>query len=75
MVDASLSIGIEAKASNTAGSYVCNDLMYKLVNASQKNNFKAGFIHIPSLENLRGKESVMTLNDLKSGVMEMLKVL
>ncbi|WP_125154705.1 pyroglutamyl-peptidase I [Clostridium rectalis] len=43
--------GIPASVSNTAGTYVCNHLMYGVLNYIHKNslNTKAGFIHIPYL--------------------------
>jgi len=42
---------IPASISNTAGTYVCNHLMYGILNYVHKNglNIKAGFIHIPYL--------------------------
>lgn len=42
---------IPASVSNTAGTYVCNHLMYGTLNYIHKNNLnvKAGFIHIPFL--------------------------
>lgn len=42
---------IPASVSYTAGTYVCNHLMYGVLNYIHKNNLKikAGFIHIPYL--------------------------
>ncbi|MCM0649390.1 pyroglutamyl-peptidase I [Clostridium swellfunianum] len=42
---------IPASISNTAGTYVCNHVMYGILNHIYKNelNMKAGFIHIPFL--------------------------
>ena len=43
--------GIPAKVSNTAGTFVCNHLMYGVCHyAAQKGNIKAGFMHIPYLQ-------------------------
>ncbi|XMB66060.1 pyroglutamyl-peptidase I [Mycoplasmatota bacterium zrk1] len=44
-------IGVPASISNTAGTYVCNNLMYGVLNYIHKNNLdiRAGFIHIPFL--------------------------
>ena len=41
--------GISAEVSNTAGTFVCNHIMYQALFASTKVNkpFKAGFMHIP----------------------------
>ena len=41
--------GIPAEVSNTAGTFVCNHIMYQALFASTKADkpFKAGFMHIP----------------------------
>lgn len=41
--------GIPAKISNSAGTFVCNNLMYGVLDHISKNDLdiKAGFIHIP----------------------------
>ena len=41
--------GIPANLSFTAGTYVCNDVMYRLLYMIDKtyNNIKGGFIHVP----------------------------
>ncbi|MBF0713515.1 pyroglutamyl-peptidase I [Gemella sp. GH3] len=48
---------IPAKISNSAGTFVCNHIMYQsLYLANQlNNNFKTGFIHIPFLPEQIGK--------------------
>lgn len=40
---------IPAKISNTAGTYICNHIMYGVLNHIEKNrlDMKAGFIHVP----------------------------
>ncbi|MGE7112600.1 pyroglutamyl-peptidase I [Lysinibacillus sp. NPDC047702] len=41
--------GFPAEISNTAGTYLCNNIMYEgLVYAKQNEKVKAGFIHIPA---------------------------
>ncbi len=42
---------IPASVSNTAGTFVCNHVMYGLLNTLKKNNSsaKGGFVHIPYL--------------------------
>jgi len=49
MVDAIKKAGIPAKISNTAGTYVCNHVMYGVLYKIHKENLdmKAGFIHVP----------------------------
>ncbi|MBA4698071.1 MAG: pyroglutamyl-peptidase I [Ruminococcus sp.] len=43
--------GIPARISYTAGTYVCNDVMYRLLYMIEKkyHNMKGGFIHVPYL--------------------------
>lgn len=50
IVNALHQASIPAKVSNTAGTFVCNHLMYGVCYyAAQKGNIKAGFMHIPYL--------------------------
>jgi pyroglutamyl-peptidase len=57
MVEAMARAGIPAEVSNTAGTFVCNHLMYGVLyhlaaraeNAS-KVNIRAGFMHVPFME-------------------------
>jgi len=49
IVQALMDDGIPAVVSNTAGTYVCNHLMYALLYTLHKRNIQipAGFIHVP----------------------------
>lgn len=49
MVEDIKKAGIPAKVSNTAGTYVCNHVMYGILYKIHKErlNIKAGFIHVP----------------------------
>lgn len=49
IVNALMDDGIPAVVSNTAGTYVCNHLMYHLLYTLKKTNrsIPAGFIHVP----------------------------
>lgn len=51
MVAAMLERGIPASISNTAGTFVCNHLMYSVLHylARNQQNLPAGFIHLPYL--------------------------
>lgn len=44
------SLGLPAYASNDAGRYICNAVLYHSLSASKgsQNSFRAGFIHIPT---------------------------
>lgn len=49
MVEEVKKAGIPAAVSNTAGTYVCNHIMYSLLYYINKNNLaiRGGFIHVP----------------------------
>lgn len=51
MVSAMEKAGVPARVSNTAGTFVCNDLLYTLLSHIEKQGLpiKAGFIHVPFL--------------------------
>ena len=74
--------GIQASASYTAGTYVCNHVMYTELYEVAKHypNMKAGFIHVPFLpEQIGEKESrsgahSMELADMVVGVETVLEV-
>ena len=52
MTSAMRSAGVPAMISNTAGTYVCNHLMYGVLHflAASKTPARAGFIHLPYVE-------------------------
>lgn len=41
--------GVGAQISNSAGTYVCNFLMYRLLDYSRFTKIRAGFVHYPAL--------------------------
>ena len=57
--------GIPAKISNTAGVYVCNNLMYGLLQAIAEEpllrGVKGGFIHVPATKEMGLADSVPVL--------------
>ena len=57
--------GIPSKISNTAGVYVCNNLMYGLLQAIENQpllrDVKGGFIHVPATKVMGLAESVPVL--------------
>ena len=57
--------GIPAKISNTAGVYVCNNLMYGLLRAIAEEplfrDVKGGFIHVPATKEMELAEGVPVL--------------
>ena len=73
MVEALKSNNIPAEISNTAGTYVCNHIMYGLLyNIDRKYpNIKGGFIHIPYLPEQvidKVKAPSMSLNNIIKGL-------
>lgn len=49
MTDALLQNGIPAEVSNTAGTYLCNNVMYSVLHALEQKGIDtpAGFVHVP----------------------------
>lgn len=65
--------GIPASVSNTAGTFVCNHIMYGLLYLIHKKypNIKGGFIHVPYLpEQVVSKGNVpsMSLDNIRDGL-------
>ena len=64
--------GIPAEISNSAGTFVCNHIMYEdLYLAEKYGNIKAGFIHIPFLpEQVIDKKDMpsMNISDIKKAL-------
>lgn len=66
--------GINASVSNTAGTFVCNHLMYQTLHftSNQYPHIKAGFIHIPFIEEqvtTRPGKPFMNLSEIVEGIM------
>ena len=60
--------GLPADLSYSAGTYVCNALMYSLLNWSQTTRLVAGFVHFPLVHEQRlgqGRENVRPARTLK----------
>lgn len=73
MVKAIKDVGIPAEISNTAGTYVCNHIMYQVqyMRARYFPNIQAGFIHIPFLpEQVTNRPNLpsMALDDIVKGL-------
>lgn len=54
MAEAIREKGLKGAVSTTAGTYVCNDLMYALLRAYENTTVRAGFIHVPCLPEQAG---------------------
>lgn len=72
-------LGIKAEVSNTAGTFVCNHIMYQALYYAEKNNpnLKAGFVHIPFLpEQVKDKDlPSMEFNDMRKGIISCIETI
>lgn len=77
IVDEINKIGIKASVSNTAGTYVCNHIMYQVLNYINKNNLKikGGFIHIPYAKEFYQENLYsMKINDILLGIEKAIEI-
>ena len=54
MVQAIRDAGLPGKLSCSAGTYVCNDLLYTLLHAFRGSETRVGFVHVPFLPEQAG---------------------
>ncbi len=68
MVSAAQAAGVPAAISNSAGTFVCNDLMYSLLHslAAEFPQIRAGFVHVPACVPLEEGPSVPILSTEKA---------
>lgn len=65
MAQAIADIGISAAVSCTAGTFVCNDLLYCLLHRCHDTQVRCGFIHVPYLpEQAKNNQPSMALCDI-----------
>lgn len=77
MVEAIQKAGVDAALSYTAGTYVCNHVMYTVLHEVAINypDMEAGFIHVPFLPEQNPVTGyTMELSDMEKGIQECLKV-
>lgn len=69
MVAAIKAEGLPASLSFSAGAFVCNDLLFSLLNTYRGTKMKIGFIHVPFLPE-QAKDGVpsMTLSEITRGL-------
>ena len=73
MVQAIKEVGLPATVSNTAGTFVCNHLMYQALYLADKKfpHMRAGFMHIPyMIEQVINKPNTASMNlaDIVKGI-------
>ena len=65
MADAVTAAGLPGKVSNTAGTFVCNDTLYRLAHHYAHTPVRVGFVHVPWLpDQARDGAPSMALGDI-----------
>ena len=69
--------GIPAAVSNSAGTFVCNHLMYGVLHyaATKRPHMKAGFVHIPYLPQQTMDKPSMSVDTVVAGLQCMVKTI
>jgi pyroglutamyl-peptidase len=76
MAEAIVGAGLPGKISNTAGTFVCNDTLYRLLHHYAGTSIRAGFIHVPWLpEQAKEGAPSMELADITAALTAAIKVL
>lgn len=79
MVSASLAVGIPARLTYSAGTFLCNHIMYSVLHHIAVNGLgmRAGFIHLPPTPDmvvqLDSSKASMALSDMHRGVVACLE--
>ena len=77
LVGAIREAGLPASISNTAGTFVCNHQMYRVLDALRDTDIPAGFIHVPALpEQASGADTPsLPLDDMVKAIETVLNTL
>lgn len=67
IAEAIADIGIPSNVSYSAGSYVCNDLLYTLLTEYDGSGVGVGFIHVPYVTE-QNKSPSMSIDDIVKGL-------
>ena len=68
MVDRIQESGVRGAVSLSAGAYVCNHLMYSMLDFLAGTNVRAGFIHVPFLPEQTQTAPSMPLTEMVRGI-------
>ena len=69
MAEAITAAGLPGKISNTAGTFVCNDTLYRLLHRFAGTAVRAGFVHVPWLpEQAKDGAPSMDLADITAAL-------
>ena len=76
MADAITAAGLPGKVSNTAGTFVCNDTLYRLLHRFSGTTVRIGFLHVPWLpEQAKEGAPSMALADITAALAAAIGVL
>ncbi len=75
MLSAVSNDNVACDISNTAGTYVCNSLMYQLLYNSYELGYKGGFIHLPPTPNLVKGNPGVSLDVMTNAIYKMISAL
>ncbi|MCI5662590.1 MAG: pyroglutamyl-peptidase I [Clostridia bacterium] len=75
MVDRIQESGVRGAVSLSAGAYVCNHLMYSMLDFLAGTNVRAGFIHVPFLPEQTQTAPSMPLTEMVRGISAAIGVL
>ena len=76
MTEAISACGVPAEVSYSAGTFVCNDLLYKLLHRYHNTGTKVGFIHVPLLTGAGSDEPAeITIDEAVEAVTAAIKVI
>lgn len=76
MAEAITRLGLPGAVSYSAGTYVCNDLLYTLLHALRFTPVRAGFLHVPYLpEQAHPEQPSLPLSDIVRALEAALSVL
>lgn len=80
MADAVAACNIPSKVSNSAGTFVCNHLLYSILYYIKENHLsvKAGFVHLPSLsvsKNVHQNLQSLSIQDFLKAIDAIVKIL
>ena len=67
MADAISNLGIASRVSYSAGAYVCNDVIYSLLDHFKNSLVRIGFIHVPYSKE-QGKEPSMPIESISKAI-------
>ena len=68
MLDCLREAGIPAQQSDSAGTFVCNEVFYRLMKMTEGSRILAGFVHIPYITGMGKGKPEMKLEDVIRGL-------